>query len=282
MKLVIFDEPQRFVDRVYDFLAPNEAANNLIFGLSATLVESPNRYGPDDPLLFAVFEESEIGAAALMTPPFNLALSRIMDLEFARFLAREINKVARVPGVNGPSEETMAFADEWRAVTGVEAHLTMKQRIYQLEKVRPPSGVNGHLREATPEDKPLLYQWIKGFHLETDPTSPSARRPEATVEGFFSGADRGAVIWEDEKPVSMAAFSGPTPNGIRVSAVYTPTEIRRRGYASACVAALSQRLLDGGRKFCFLFTDLSNPISNHIYQEIGYEPVCDVDQYRFG
>ena len=49
----------------------------------------------------------------------------------------------------------------------------------------------------------------------------------------------------------------------------------------ATVAALSQLLLDSGRKFCFLFTDLSNPTSNHIYQAIGYRPVCDVDEYRF-
>ncbi len=32
---------------------------------------------------------------------------------------------------------------------------------------------------------------------------------------------------------------------------------------------------------CFLFTDLGNPTSNHIYQDIGYRPVCDVDEYKF-
>ena len=30
-----------------------------------------------------------------------------------------------------------------------------------------------------------------------------------------------------------------------------------------------------------LFTDLSNPTSNYIYQAIGYKPVCDVDEYKF-
>jgi hypothetical protein len=47
------------------------------------------------------------------------------------------------------------------------------------------------------------------------------------------------------------------------------------------VAGVSQYLLDSGRKFCTLFTDLANPTSNHIYQVIGYEPVCDVDEYKF-
>jgi predicted GNAT family acetyltransferase len=46
-------------------------------------------------------------------------------------------------------------------------------------------------------------------------------------------------------------------------------------------AAASQDQLDRGRHFVFLFTDLSNPTSNKIYQAIGYERVCDVDMYRF-
>jgi len=66
-----------------------------------------------------------------------------------------------------------------------------------------------------------------------------------------------------------------------VSLVYTPPERRNRGYASALVAALSQHLLDAGWQFCVLFTDLANPISNSIYQRIGYRPVSDFDEYDF-
>ncbi|MFO7545350.1 MAG: GNAT family N-acetyltransferase, partial [Trueperaceae bacterium] len=51
---------------------------------------------------------------------------------------------------------------------------------------------------------------------------------------------------------------------------------RRRGYATALVAAVTQAMLDEGRRFCSLFTDLANPTSNAIYQRIGYRPVSDV------
>ncbi len=70
-------------------------------------------------------------------------------------------------------------------------------------------------------------------------------------------------------------------HGIVVSLVYTPRALRGRGYASACVAALSQQLLDAGWQFCALFTDLANPTSNDIYQRIGYRPVCDFNEYDF-
>jgi hypothetical protein len=54
-----------------------------------------------------------------------------------------------------------------------------------------------------------------------------------------------------------------------------------RGYASALVAELTRRLLEGGRDYCFLYTDLANPTSNRIYQQVGYERVCDSAEYAF-
>ena len=50
----------------------------------------------------------------------------------------------------------------------------------------------------------------------------------------------------------MCGVAGETPNGIRIGPVYTPTDLRGRGYASAVVAAVSQAELDAGRRFCFL------------------------------
>ena len=63
--------------------------------------------------------------------------------------------------------------------------------------------------------------------------------------------------------------------------MYTPREHRGHGFGSAATAAVSQRCLDAGRRFCFLYTDLANPTSNKIYTEVGYEPVCDAVEYVF-
>ena len=95
------------------------------------------------------------------------------------------------------------------------------------------------------------------------------------VDHRLGANDAGLVLWEDGEPVSVAGYGGRTPNGIRVGPVYTPPELRGRGYASALVAGLSTMLLAEGRKFCFLYTDLANPTSNRIYEQIGYERVCD-------
>ncbi len=58
-------------------------------------------------------------------------------------------------------------------------------------------------------------------------------------------------------------------------------ELLGKGFASALVGRMTDALLEGKHRYCFLFTDLANPTSNGIYQRIGYEAVTDVDQYAF-
>ena len=141
----------------------------------------------------------------------------------------------------------------------------------------PPASTSGDLRLARPEDVPLLADWFEAFSEET-----GTLRPQPGVQIAETGVADGQIyLWDNGGPVSMSVWSRPTRNSVTISAVYTPGNERARGYASACVAALSQRLLDEGREFCCLYTDLSNRTSNDIYMSIGYKPVCDVDDYAF-
>jgi predicted GNAT family acetyltransferase len=64
--------------------------------------------------------------------------------------------------------------------------------------------------------------------------------------------------------------------------VYTPPTWRRRGYAGACVSALSAHLLATEAQMCVLYAQLANPTSNGIYRSIGYRPVIEILLYRFG
>ena len=94
--------------------------------------------------------------------------------------------------------------------------------------------------------------------------------------------DRGRLyVWDDGRPVSMAAWTGKTPNGVRINFVYTPREVRGKGYGTACVKALTQRQLEQGNDFCWLYTDLSSNASRNVFKRIGYRPVSDVAEYSF-
>jgi len=119
---------------------------------------------------------------------------------------------------------------------------------------------------------------VEAFRAEAAPDDPRTD-PRIVLQRFL---DAGVlVVWDDGGPVSMAGSSRSSAHGATVSLVYTPPAHRGSGYASACVAALSQLLLDRGFSFCTLSTDLANPISNKIYQRIGYRPLADWTTYRF-
>ena len=74
----------------------------------------------------------------------------------------------------------------------------------------------------------------------------------------------------------LPSLSGSGANGRQ-----SPPDRRRRGYASIATAELSQRLLNTGKQFCWLYTDLDYPTSNAIYHAIGYVPVQDALDIAF-
>ena len=185
-----------------------------------------------------------------------------------------------VPGTTSAVDSAQRFARLWCGSHGLASRLVMAERIYRLERVVTPVGVSGRARVASEDDRDLLIEWVDAFITEAlEPRSPE--EASVLVDRSFRTGLRTWYIWEDGGPVSVAAAGGQTPNGVRIGPVYTPPELRRQGYASAVTAHASQAELDKGRRFIFLFTNLANQTSNKIYQQIGYEPVIDVDQLAF-
>jgi predicted GNAT family acetyltransferase len=186
-----------------------------------------------------------------------------------------------LPGVVGPPEAVQAFAERWTERTGDAWEVQLQERIFRLGRVVAPRPTQGIVRAAAVSDRDLVVEWIVAFEREALPEQgPAAQIAEAVDDSLASARNR-IFLWEDAEPVSLVGVGGATPNGIRIGPVYTPPRFRGRGYASALTATVSQAMLDEGRRFCFLYTDLANPTSNKIYQAIGYEPVTDALMVRF-
>ncbi len=286
MDLVRFADPAAYYAHAKDFLLAHEAEHCLPLGICTTLMAQPDAER-EAPYLAVVQDGDEIVAAAVRTPPYNVVLSVIAP----GCLAPAVEPLARdlyatygtaLPGALGPSQVSRAFAEHWQTVTEQPYRPGTKERIYQLEQVLPVTGVPGSMRRASEAERELLARWVVAFDAEAlgGREAPDERQ---WVEMMLSAAPdlRGLWLWEDGQPVSMAGYGGRTLRGMRIGPVYTPREHRGKGYASALTAGVSQMLIEGGRQFVFLFTDLANPTSNHIYQQIGYRPVCDVDVYEF-
>jgi uncharacterized protein len=268
-----------FLDEARDFLAAREAEHCLLLGITATIASHPDVY--PDPRLWTVHEAGRVVAAALRTPPHNLILSQFDQPGWLAALAADVLASDALPGVIGPTDAARTLADAWSARTGRVAERTVQERIFRLDRLIPPRPAPGRCREAEERDRAQLTAWLTAFAAEAL-SEPAPGGGAEAAERFLRRAGRVGYLWEDAgEAVAFAGAAGPTPHGIRIGPVYTPPDRRGRGYASNLVAEVSQRQLAAGRRFCFLFTDLANPTSNHIYQAIGYAPVVDVDQYRF-
>jgi len=282
VRLTTFSDPAAFELAARAFFTAHEAQYNLLAGLTATLIERPDAYGSATPYLAVVHDDAgEVALVALRTPPHRLVLSAASAPALEVLIAGVRKRWESLPGVLAPTATARAFADLWQRATGEGTVKVRAERIYELTAVVPPRPVPGRLVEATAADRPLLVDWMEGFTADAHGVR-DRRAAERAIDLRLTSRPAGLHFWVDGEPVCMAGASGPTATGIRVSVVYTPPGRRGRGYASACVAALSQLLLDSGRQRCFLFTDLANPTANSIYQAIGYRPVGDMADIELG
>lgn len=283
LRILRFRDPSAYRTRIESWLLDAEVEHNLILSLVAGLADG-RVYGDGEPYFLLVERRGEVVGGALRTPPhFPLGLTRL-PADAPVLLAEEVARIdPAVPAVLGPEPAVAGFAAAWSEHTDAAVRPGRRQRIYELtEVVPPPRAASGRLRQAVAEELDLLASWGAAFDEETDlPRMDSRARARTWLDAG------GLFVWEDvvrgeERPVCTAAAVGFTPHGGRIGFVYTPPEHRGRGYGTACTAELSQLLLDQGRRFCCLYTDLANPTSNRIYQQIGYRPVCDVAEAHFG
>ncbi len=73
----------------------------------------------------------------------------------------------------------------------------------------------------------------------------------------------------------MAGIVRRIRNAAAIAWVYTPPELRGRGYAGSVTAAVVEMVYTEGRKTACLYTDLRNPAANRCYEKIGFRPVCE-------
>jgi GNAT superfamily N-acetyltransferase len=276
MEVREFQNAAEFLKLAEGFLMQHEAENNLVLGQALRLARGES-IGNAPVVFYAVEDAGKVLVTGMHNQPYRLVLSRGPGPAIATIGDWIARKKVDLSGVIGIPESVLMYTRAWTKLTRDKLKGGHRLRIYQLEQLRPAAAVPGRLELATMADLELLAQWSVAFTRDVEQPITGGERAmaeRAIREGRL-------FVWKDPHPVSMAAWAGPTPRGVRINFVYTPPELRRRGYASATVSGLTKKLLDSGRKFVFLFTDLSNPTSNKIYQQMGYEPVCDINEVDF-
>lgn len=281
MNIIRDSDPNRFLEEAGPLLYRDEPTNGLMLGLCENMA-SASEPPKEAPVLLRVVQNGRTLTAALQTPPANLVIT-YSTKDALQVLADDLMKHQNeFPGVVGPAKESEMFAGIWSKLSNKKSTLGMGQKIYKIEKVILPK-TQGELRPAHADEVDLVTQWTMEFANESLPPRERKGLEDWRPLAIRKIEKEQVYLWVfNGAPVSMAHVGRPTQNGISVSGVYTPPALRKNGYASAGVAYTSQKMLDAGKKFCFLYTDLSNPTSNKIYQNIGYKEVSDSKHFLFG
>jgi FR47-like protein len=257
-----------FLSIAGEFLRAEPAANTIILTTLDNLANrGPHAYGELDPRFGWWMAHGAVVGAFLHTPPHPPVLTVVPDDAVAP-LVDELDGVRHVNADSGLAE---AISELWLRRTGEKSEVQRRTRLYRLGELVPPDpGPPGTARLAEQADFDLLREWYRLFH--EDMGEGVGDQPGTIIDRIGYG---GLTLWEvDSVPVAMAGRTRPTSGMIRVGPVFTPVDRRQRGYAGAVTAAVSRDAQQLAGEV-LLFTDLANPVSNSIYQRLGYRPVHD-------
>ena len=280
MEFVRYKKIEDFMEDNFELIIEKEWLNCLMVG---NCLEG-QKVGTEGWLLAKVMKNNTTELILLHRKPWKLIMyspTNNTSDELYKFAAEEIyKKDNRLLGVNAETEIAHKFARFYCEIAEQQYKLVKPLKILVLEKMLPKQNVyESVFKKATEKERIVLTQYIKEFNKETLNEEVS---DEYVNQKFDAYLEKGYYFLEKEgKIVSQAVFGRTLLKGKCISGVYTPKDEREKGYAYDLVYTLSKKSLDEGAEYCVLYTDAENPISNHIYEKIGYVKRTECEELEF-
>jgi RimJ/RimL family protein N-acetyltransferase len=281
-------DPAEFTRTTIPLLATQATRNTLILTVFDRLrTEGPHAFGERDPQMLTWYDAQGAPVGALLrTPPYSYLLSDVPAESIEPLIDLMLDPASGHDGreMNLPEPIEAAFTAAWTARTGDGPRVVERIRLYRLEElIAPNPAPEGVARLATNADVEFVARCLEAFWEEAGQPMPKDPRMTALRMAHARIAEEIFWLWLDASgaPVSFAGHTPVVAGMGRVGPVYTPPEQRGRGYAAGVTTAVTRALLDRGADEVLLFTDLANPVSNRLYQRLGYRPVSDRSRLEF-
>ncbi len=276
-KLIIHKTPREFLDANYDYLSQNELSNNLIIGLSLGFEEKDKEY--KDINFLSVVNNGNIEAVSFRNTP-RVVIAGDHKKGEAIYLLADFYKYLdpKIGGVMGEK-----FISEQFAVAINREQIKKREMIvHELDKTNDLTLAKGKLERSKLENLDKIFEYRIAFDKEAFGYSRiEYNELRLDTENRIRKGDFYNWI-RDNEIVSMATVIRRTKNIGIIGLVYTPLKFRGNGFATSIVLSMSNEILSSGFSKCGLFTDKSNPTSNHIYYEIGYRAKAEYADIYLG
>lgn len=132
-------------------------------------------------------------------------------------------------------------------------------------------------RRPRSDELDRLASWQTAYHIEILGARDGPELRERVRASLLEMNEAGThwVLEVDGAPVAYSAFNAVLPDCVQVGGVYTPPELRGRGYARAVVAGSLLDARAGGASRSVLFTGDENRAAQTAYRALGYRRTGD-------
>lgn len=290
-----FDDPRAFLEVAADHLAVDPVISSVVSMVAARWArrcDAGEQPEVEHPLWWAVVRDATgaVSGVAMGTAPFVPHPPYVLPMPEAAahaLAAGILDDLGLSPqAVNGALPAARTVAEDLAGASGGEVRVHEHMRLFEVTDLVWPTRPAGSLRLVRRDEAELALQWFRDFHAEAD--KQAGREPDPCVQESFGLDDvleriDDAWVWvwgnDADRPVHLTAANVPAYGVNRIGPVYTPPDQRGHGFARRAVAEVSQLFLGQGLRAC-LFTDQANPVSNAVYQAIGYRAVVDMANFR--
>ncbi len=274
-EVVVFEDASAFHFKVSSFVAADPAGTTVLATVLNDVVGGARSY--PGARWYAVCDDHGAGkviGAAMHTPPHPLWFSPMPDSAATAVAEVALDLADRPTHLAGERRAAECAAAHWTAIRpSTTTREARGMRLYVLDELVAPKPIAGMARVATTSDSERIVQWWQAFAVEADSLGGGHARDAVAARIAGHGA---VLLWElDGKPWAMAGHTAPVEGLARLGPVYTPPAHRRQGYGSAITYACARHALESSSTGVVLFTDLANPTSNSIYQQLGFRPDRD-------
>ena len=239
------------------------------------LVDGPERF---QGLYVGAFSDNVLTDVAAHYWNGNIILQApTQPAELALAVARESGR--RIDGLLGPWPQVEATE---RALNLGQRHLgkAVPEYLYRLDLadlIVPEQLSSGRVvyRHARVDDLAELVPWRREYDLHTL-GYPDDSIDDATIHDDLARSIRAGTLGVLEKDgglVSMTAFGAKLPDTVQVGGVFTPVELRGRGYGRAVVAGSLLDVKADGVIEAILFTEAENYPAQRAYETLGFERI---------
>jgi len=275
------DDVDDFLARAGDFLRSRPALHTMALTVTERLrTLEPTGDGTSAPVFGRLEQAGQVRATFYRFPSRGLSVTSLTP-EQADMLAAQLAFLGySLPSVSADGTTAAAFAEAWQRHTGATPMLRVRLHLHRLSALIPPKPAPaGQGRLAGERDREHLIRWCREFAADVG----EAITIDAATWARSRFAEKRYTFWQtpDGTPVSMAGVNPMVAGQVRVDPVYTPAQLRGRGYAGAVTVEVSRAALASGATDIVLFTSAANPTSNALYRRIGFVPIADWAGYDF-